>query len=372
MGRIMSADSNTRIGNHIRVAEIVIPCPNLAADLQFFTERLGFKVNLIFPADAPATAVISGHGLMLRLIASKDAGNQTPLLLRLLCDLQALPPGTPDELIAPGGTRIQLVEAQSPVIIPAGTQEFVVSHGGKDHWGVGRAGMQYRDLIPSRLGGRFVASHIRIPVGGPVPDYVHFHKVRFQMIFCKTGWARLVYEDQGEPFLLNAGDCVLQPPEIRHRVLEASTGLEVIEIGCPAIHETFADHNMTLPTGRTLPDRLYGDQRFVRHVAANATWRPWRLPGFEARDIGITAATNGLAGVHVVRPTDGALVNAPAHGGEFLFLFVLAGTLNLSGPQLGDHVLVAGDSVVLPAEAPYALAAKQDCEFLEVKLPAEA
>ena len=130
--------------------------------------------------------------------------------------------------------------------------------------------MQYRDLIPSRLGGRFIASHIRIPDGGPVPDYVHFHHIRFQMIYCKAGWARLVYEDQGEPFLFHAGDCVLQPPEIRHRVLEASDGLEVIEIGCPAVHETFADHAMTLPTPHLLPERDFGGQRFVRHVAAKA------------------------------------------------------------------------------------------------------
>ena len=34
----------------------------------------------------------------------------------------------------------------------------------------GRAGMVYRDLIPDRLGGAFIASHITIPEGGPVPD----------------------------------------------------------------------------------------------------------------------------------------------------------------------------------------------------------
>ena len=115
--------------------------------------------------------------------------------------------------------------------------------------GVGRAGMRYRDLIPDRWGGSFVASHITIPEGGPVPDYVHFHKVRFQMIFVKSGWVRLVYEDQGEPFVMVAGDCVLQPPEIRHRVLESSPGLEVIEIGCPALHETIADWSLALPNG---------------------------------------------------------------------------------------------------------------------------
>src|SRR6185436_13024852 len=109
-------------------------------------------------------------------------------------------------------------------------------------WTRGRAGMRYRDLIPGRQGGRFIASHIAIPEGGPVADYVHHHFVRVQLIYCHRGWVRVVYEDQGAPFMLEAGDCVLQPPGIRHRVLESSVGLEVIEIGSPAVHETFADH----------------------------------------------------------------------------------------------------------------------------------
>ena len=108
--------------------------------------------------------------------------------------------------------------------------------------------MQYRDLIPDRQGGRYIASHIRIPDGGPVPDYVHFHEIRFQLIYCYRGWVRVVYEDQGEPFVMNAGDCVLQPPLIRHRVLESSAGLEVVEIGVPAVHATHVDHERALPT----------------------------------------------------------------------------------------------------------------------------
>lgn len=365
----MIADANTEIGTHIRAAQILLPCADLAAELAFFTQRLGFKVNLIMPADSPALAVISGHGLTLRLERRPHAGNQTPLQLRLLCDLTTLPAGTPEELTAPSGTKLQLVDVQPPMIVPDGTQEFVLTAGGADAWGVGRAGMQYRDLIPSRLGGRFIASHIRIPTGGPVPDYVHFHKIRFQMIFCKTGWAKLVYEDQGEPFLLETGDCVLQPPEIRHRVLEASDGLEVVEIGCPAVHETFADNNMELPTGRFIPARYYGDQRFVRHIAAKAEWLPWHLPGFEARDLGISAATDGLAGVRVVRAAGDVRADAPAHGGEFLFYFVLKGEMTLTGSTLGKHVLTADASVVIPNDAAYTLQASTGTEFLEVSLP---
>ena len=240
-----------------------------------------------------------------------------------------------------------------------------------DDWGIGRAGMQYRDLIPSRLGGRFIASHIRIPVGGPVPDYVHFHRIRFQMIYCKAGWARLVYEDQGEPFLFHAGDCVLQPPKIRHRVLEASDGLEVIEVGCPALHETFADHAMTLPTPHLLPERDFGGQRFVRHVAAEATWQPWRARGFEMRDTGIAAATDGLAGARVVRARAGAAAKFGAHGGEFLFFFVLIGDIVLDVQGHGQHRLTVDDCCVIPAKAAYSLEVSAGAELLEVTLPAE-
>lgn len=365
--RNTEGNAGASLAEHVRMAQVVLPRRDLAATLAFFTDRLGFKVSLIFPADAPHTAVILGHGVALRL----ETGAPTaPMMLRLLCDLAALPAGTPHVLASPDGARIELVEARPAVVVPDAAQEFVLTRM-SDGWGVGRAGMQYRDLIPSRLGGRFIASHIRIPVGGPVPDYVHFHRIRFQMIFCKAGWARLVYQDQGAPFLFNAGDCVLQPPEIRHRVLESGDGLEVIEIGCPAEHETFADHVMTLPTPHLLPERDFGGQRFVRHVAAEATWRPWRAAGFEARDIGIGDATDGLAGVRVVRARDGAKAAFGAHGGEFLFLFVLAGELGLDVEGHGAHRLQANDSCVIPADAGYALEAAAGTELLEVTLPAE-
>ena len=100
-------------------------------------------------------------------------------------------------------------------------------------WIIGRAGMHYRDLIPNRLGGSIIASHIRIPDGGPVPDTVHYHTVGFQLIFCYRGWVDLVYEDQGEPFRLFAGNCVIQPPEIRHKVLYAAIILKLSKLVCP-------------------------------------------------------------------------------------------------------------------------------------------
>ena len=137
---------------------------------------------------------------------------------------------------------------------------------GSPEWIRGRAGMEYRDLIPDRLGGKVIASHIRLIEGGPVPDYIHYHKIDLQVIYCNAGRIKVVYEDQGEPIWLEAGDLVLQPPEIRHRVLECTAGSEVIEITSPAEHETWVDHEMKLPTSQVDPERLFGERRFFRHI----------------------------------------------------------------------------------------------------------
>jgi quercetin dioxygenase-like cupin family protein len=356
--------NDARLSNTIRAAEICIPCADLAATLAFFTGTLGFRVDMIFPADAPHTAVISAHGVRLRL--EKSATTAALPTLRLRCDDLV----TPTKIAAPNGLMIELVNAGETLTLPgkAINREFVTTRFADAHWGTGRAGMQYRDLIPSRLSGRFIASHIRIPEGGEVPDYVHYHKVRFQMIYCKRGWVRVVYEDQGEPFVMHTGDCVLQPPGIRHRVLEASVGLEVIEIGCPAIHETWADPSLALPTKTLKPDRDFDGQRFVRHVAAFAAWNVSEIEGFEVRDTGIDSATRGLARVRVLRACVNSVDANIRTAGEFHFLFVLAGKLHAAG---NDRALHAGDSCVLPGTTTTSLQTNLGTELLEVTLPAQ-
>ncbi len=250
---------------------------------------------------------------------------------------------------------------------------FVISRlsDTNEAWYVGRAGMLYRDLIPGRLGGRIIASHIRIPEGGETQDYVHYHKAIFQMIYCKEGWARVVYEDQGPPFTIEAGDCVLQPPEIRHRVLESSAGFEAIEVASPAEYETCADHEMELPTREFLPERLFGGQRFALHRAREASWRPWRLDGFEARDTGVEAATNGLAAARVVKADSAITATTRRHAGGLSFLFILNGEIGVDGGAQGNYRMLAGDSRIIPAGADYALRAEAGLEMLEVILPAE-
>ncbi len=350
--------------DQIQTAQIVVPCANFNESLEFFTEKLGFRVDVIFPADEPSTAVISGYGIDLRL---ENSDERQPLTLKLFGDFAAF---TEREIYSPDGVRVIFIDEQSKIEIPEGTQEFVLSKfEDENSWSVGRAGMRYRDLIPSRLGGRFVASHISIPEGGEIPDYVHYHKIRFQMIYCISGWAKLVYEDQGAPFIMNAGDCVLQPPEIRHRVLESSAKFEVLEIGCPAVHETFADHTLALPNVNIAPDRIFGEQFFVHHNNKNAVWKAAGIEGFEVRDTGINQATNGLADVQTWRATTD--VKFPVvHSGEFLFFFIVKGRLHLSG-QGESSLLNAGSSFVLPSGAEYLIAAEKGLEVIRVSLPAQ-
>jgi len=346
-------------------AEVCLATTDLRADLGFFGGNLGMRLDMIYPADDPSVAVYSGHGLRVRLEQRVGANPD----LRILTD----DPSFADRvkiLTSPGGTRVEVHPLNPPLEMPATVHAFVVRRlADQAPWVIGRAGMQYRDLIPSRLGGSIIASHIRIPDGGPVPDMVHFHKVGFQLIFCYRGWVDVVYEDQGAPIRLTAGDCFIQPPEIRHRVLEASDGIEVIEIGVPAEHVTEIDHVMELPTPHLRPDREWQGQKFVFNEVSKATWTDARLPGFKSRDTTIATNTKGVAGVNVIRKGQGDPVWA-SHDADIHFTFVMAGTMMLEGEGKEPYSLEAGDAFVTPpAMKTRYTDPSDDLELLEVALP---
>lgn len=290
----------------------------VCADFDATLARLqdeGARLDVIWPADAPHSAILTHQGKRLRLTAQ---------------------PGAPPP------------SAALPALAPA----FVLTRAGGEA-GAGRAGMTYRDLIPGRLGGHCIASHIMIPEGGPVADWVHYHHVAFQLIVVRRGWVRVVYQDQGAPFVMHPGDMVLQPPGLRHRVLEASPGLEVVELGCPAVHETFADHALALPNGDARPGRLYGGQHFLHHAAAAAPWAAWH--GGEAQATALRDATAGLAEARLLRPGAAPAIAIPPHGGALVFGFVMEGSarLDVAGEA---HKLGPADAFALPPDQPWALA----------------
>lgn len=348
----------------------VVGCIDLEANLRFFVDELGFRICVVNPADDPRRFVVERDGLVVSLErAAADAPGHF-----VIEDSDADTLG-PRVLTAPGGSTVTVRSGGDEMVVPASVPSLTVTGGSAGDFGVGRAGMEYRDLLPDRWGGRFIASHIRIDDGGDVADWVHFHRIRFQMIFVAAGWVDVVYEDQGEPFRMHAGDCVLQPPEIRHRVLRSSPGLEVIEIGCPAEHDTFADHELELPTGQVRPQRHFGGQRFVRHVAAGAATSPWLVDGLQWRDTGIDAATDGLASAIVVSAAGTEPVGelAVTNGGEFALLVGVrgAGTIDIDGH--GPVVVAERASVALPPDTVWRHdATSPDHELLVVTMPADA
>ena len=353
----------------IRRAEIRVPTSDFDGDMRYFIDALGFRLDRIWPADGPAFAALSGHGTAILL---ERSATSAPVALRLYADDPTGFAGGETELTTPGGHRVAIEEENPPLVIPEASHEFVVRRlVDSESWVIGRAGMHYRDLLPDRLGGAIIASHIRIAEAGPVADMVHFHTVGFQLIFCHRGWVRLVYEDQGPPFVLGGGDCVIQPPEIRHRVLEASAGVEVIEIGVPADHLTSVDHEMELPTPHFRPEREFQGTKFILHREAEATWGPWRITGFEARETGIGVTTRGVAGVQVARRVPGVAIPATRHDTDILFGFLRTGSMTLEVDGHPNHGLTAGDAFVLPPHLAVAIREpSDDLEILEVALPA--
>ena len=358
----MDEESDPRI----RRVEIALPTTDLDGDLRFLTERLGFRLERIWPADDPAFAALTGHGAAVRLERNPVSA---PVGLRLGVDDPSRFPG---ELVSPGGHRITVEAVNPPLTAPEAAPRFLVRRLGDGAWIPGRAGLLYRDLIPGRLGGAMIASHIRIPGGGPVPDLVHYHRVLFQLIFCHRGSVRVVYEDQGPPFDLEAGDLVIQPPEIRHRVLEASAGAEVIEIGVPAEHLTSMDRELELPTPHLRPDRDFSGTRFVRSRAAEARWTEGPVPGFEIRETGIGRATGGVAEVVFARRLPGSPAPVFRHRADIAFGFVRSGAMTLAPKGSASVALRAGDALVLPPNSPATITdPAADLEILAVALPAD-
>ncbi|MCA8976924.1 MAG: cupin domain-containing protein [Planctomycetes bacterium] len=335
-------------------AEIVLSCRQLAQCTAFFAE-VGFRLESVFPADDPREALLSGHGLAIRLQRGEvDGGGH----LRI-------PGPRRHEMTAPNGTRLQFVTGRParPAWQPA---TFFITPTTDAPWTEGRVGMLYRNLLQTRQDGSMIASRIRVPRGGPVPDYVHFHRVDAQIIYCRSGWVRVVYQDQGGPFVLNAGDCVLQPPGIRHRVLESSDELEVIEVTSPAEHETCIDHDLELPTGQIDRDREFGGQRFVRHQASGAVLQPWSVAGFDARDTGTATASRNAIAVRVVRPSAAGVHGTFGHQNDRRLWFVLRGAMTLTRGKESFR-LTTDAACLLPPDTEFGIGeCSGDLEFLEV------
>ncbi|KAJ3193884.1 hypothetical protein HK101_003906 [Irineochytrium annulatum] len=335
--------------------------------IDFLTAH-GFDIVLISPADDPAEAVVSHQGGFAIRVIRDPPEPIAPPTIRILLDERDLAEAGPTKT-APNGIRLTYAPAAVRLVTPpTSIAHLLVTRppGEEEEAPAGRAGMLYRDLVPDRLGGALIASRILIPHAGPVPDYVHHHLVRFQMIFCRKGWVRVVYEGQGPEFVLEEGDCVLQPSGIRHRVLESSEGMEVVELSAPAVHATFGDPTTNLPSdGPVDKERTWGGQRFVRFVDREAAWiESAEVLGLEVKDSGVGDASGGVVGLRVVRAKEQAKALV-SHVGEMVFLFVLDGRVSLGAELVG-----ASGCFVVPPAKEYAMEIEAGTRLLEVTVPA--
>jgi hypothetical protein len=121
------------------------------------------------------------------------------------------------------------------------TQTFVASHHHADAFEGGlRSYAKYRDLGIAAATKGLARAHVikMIPPCDPrVVSKRHYHDVKFQMIYVLKGWIKGEYEGAVQ-VTMRQGSCWLQPPRIKHAVLDYSDDCELLEIILPADFET--------------------------------------------------------------------------------------------------------------------------------------
>ncbi len=135
--------------------------------------------------------------------------------------------------------RRKVAAARLKTVAP--TQRFTVSHLNEDDFqsdGL-RSYALYRDLGIAAASGGLCQAHV-IRFASPTTDEVrkrHSHEPELQLIYVLRGWVKNEFEGEGIQ-MMSAGSCWLQPPGIKHTVLDYSADVELLEIIVPADFKT--------------------------------------------------------------------------------------------------------------------------------------
>jgi hypothetical protein len=143
----------------------------------------------------------------------------------------------PARRAAAAGKRAPKHAAKSP----PRKQTFVASHHSPDAFEAGlRRYAHYRDLGIAAATNGLARAHVikMIPPCDPAEVSTrHYHDVEFQMVYVLKGWIKGEYDGAGV-VTMHEGSCWLQPPKIKHSVLDYSDDCELLEIILPADFET--------------------------------------------------------------------------------------------------------------------------------------
>ena len=120
-------------------------------------------------------------------------------------------------------------------------QRFNVSHFRPEDFRADglRSYAQYRDLGMSKATNGLLQAHvIRLlpPCDPKVVSKRHYHDVDLQIIYVLKGWIKGEYD--GQAVTMREGAAWLQPPRIKHTVLDYSDDCELLEIIVPADFKT--------------------------------------------------------------------------------------------------------------------------------------
>ena len=99
---------------------------------------------------------------------------------------------------------------------------------------------KYRDLgFAAATQGLAHAQVIRLigPCNPAEVSKLHFHDLEFQMVYVLKGWVKTYMEGQGET-VMQQGSAWIQPPRIKHLVMDYSDDVELLEVVLPAEFKT--------------------------------------------------------------------------------------------------------------------------------------
>jgi hypothetical protein len=121
-------------------------------------------------------------------------------------------------------------------------QRIAISHHREEDFKADglRAYAKYRDLGFAGATQGLAQAHVIRLIGPCDPAEVsklHFHDVEFQMVYVLKGWVKTYMEGQGET-LMEEGSAWIQPPRVKHMILDYSDDVELLEVILPAEFET--------------------------------------------------------------------------------------------------------------------------------------
>lgn len=240
-----------------------------------------------------------------------------------------------------------------------------------ERWTPLRGASKQRQLIPEGYPGEMAAIHFQAALPSTLNNSVHFHDLKFQLLYVRRGSITMAYESQGPSLDLVEGDCVLQPPHQRHAVIDSSGDLELIEFYGPRNHRIEEDSDLILPSSQIDPARLFAGQRFELRRKRNDDWQPWQTIGCLHRPMGFNVASQGLVDAEVVRMHDAMQIQMKTAQAAFSFFFVLAGSFQLSiaGAQSNQSLRINDSFLIAPQSQLSIAQISEDAEILVITTP---